>query len=106
MRARAVSSPITAPCAACPTWPAALARCWPGYSAGAGPIMVPELATVAAAGVDGMRRGSVTFAPLFGMPLSFAPGVDTEEVREVVREELIEAQDRAEAGLRRLLHDD
>uniref|UniRef100_UPI00130039E7 hypothetical protein n=1 Tax=Thalassobius sp. I31.1 TaxID=2109912 RepID=UPI00130039E7 len=66
---------------------------------------VPALATVAAAGNAGLAQGNVTFAPQYNIPLSFAPGVDVEEVRETVREELMEAEERARADMRGNLYD-
>ncbi len=44
-------------------------------------------------------------APQYNMPMSFDGRVDMEEVRAAVRQELIAAEERAQADLRRLLHD-
>ena len=72
---------------------------------GVGPSPVPAMAAVAAAGGAAMQRGPISFAPQYNMPLSFAPGVDIEEVRATVRAELMDAEERARAALRGVLHD-
>lgn len=72
---------------------------------GAGPSHVPALASVAAAGGAAMQRGPISLSPQYNMPLSFAPGVDVEEVRATVRAELMDAEERAMAAMRGLLHD-
>ncbi|MEM6727882.1 MAG: hypothetical protein AAF618_05240, partial [Pseudomonadota bacterium] len=69
-----------------------------------GGAAAPALATVAA-GAPGGQRGPITFAPQYNMPLSFSGGVDMEEVRAAVRAELGDAEERARAALRGLLHD-
>ncbi|WP_224825758.1 phage tail tape measure protein [Cognatishimia sp. MH4019] len=66
---------------------------------------MPAMATVAAAGGSSMQRGPITFAPQYNMPLTFEAGTDLDEVRATVRAELSEAEDRALAELRGLLHD-
>jgi hypothetical protein len=66
---------------------------------------VPAMATVAAAGGGGSQRQSITHSPQYNMPLSFAPGVDMDEVRATVRAELMNAEERAMAAMRGLLHD-
>ena len=65
---------------------------------------VPTMATVAASG-GGSQRQAITHAPQYNMPLSFAPGVDMDEVRATVRAELMDAEERAMAAMRGLLHD-
>lgn len=66
---------------------------------------VPAMAAVAAAGGSAMQRGPISFAPQFNMPLSFDGGVDMDEVRATVRAELSDAEERAQAAMRSLLHD-
>ena len=65
---------------------------------------VPAMATVAASG-GGSQRQAITHAPQYNMPLSFAPGVDMAEVRATVRAELMDAEERAMAAMRGVLHD-
>jgi hypothetical protein len=71
---------------------------------GFGGGLVPAMATVAASG-GGSQRQAITYAPQYNMPLSFAPGVDMAEVRATVRAELMNAEERAMAAMRGLLHD-
>ena len=52
-----------------------------------------------------MQRAAITLSPQYNMPLSFDGRVDMEEVRDTVRQELIAAEERAQADLRRLMHD-
>lgn len=75
-----------------------------GFDGLAGAPM-PAMATVAAAGGSAMQRGPITFSPQYNMPLAFEAGVDLDEVRATVRAELSDAEDRARAELRGLLHD-
>lgn len=75
-----------------------------GFDGLAGAPM-PAMATVAAAGGSAMQRGPITFSPQYNMPLAFEGGVDLDEVRATVRAELGDAEDRARAELRGLLHD-
>lgn len=75
-----------------------------GFDGLAGAPM-PAMATVAAAGGSAMPRGPITFSPQYNMPLAFEGGVDLDEVRATVRAELGDAEDRARAELRGLLHD-
>jgi hypothetical protein len=72
---------------------------------GFGDPAVPAMATVAASGGGGSQRQAITHAPQYNMPLSFAPGVDMAEVRATVRAELMDAEERAMAAMRGLLHD-
>ncbi len=72
---------------------------------GLGASPVPALATVAAAAGPTMQRGPITLSPQYHMPMSFERGVDMDEVRNTVRQELIAAEERAQVDLRRLLHD-
>ena len=65
----------------------------------------PALATVAGAAGPTRQRGPVTLQPTYNMPLSFAPGVDMEEVRATVQDAMQEAEERAEAALRSVLYD-
>lgn len=74
-------------------------------SVGLGASPVPAMATVAAFGGRAGQRGPITLAPQYNMPLSFAPGVDMAEVRATVRAELENAEERAMAAMRGLLHD-
>lgn len=76
-----------------------------GFGAGPVPALAtPALATVAQAGGAAMGR-NLTFAPQFNMPMSFDASMDADAIRQEVREELMEAQERAMAELRSLLHD-
>lgn len=72
---------------------------------GLGPGPVPALASVAAAAGPTMQHAAVTLSPQYNMPMSFERGVDMDEVRNTVRQELIAAEERAQADLRRLMHD-
>ena len=72
---------------------------------GPGTSPVPALADVAAASGPAMQRAAITLSPQYNMPLSFDGRVDMEEVRATVRQELIAAEERAQADLRRLMHD-
>lgn len=73
-------------------------------SFGLGTSPVPALATVAASG-GGSQRGPITLSPQYNMPLNFAAGVDMDEVRATVRNELMDAEERMMAASRGLLHD-
>lgn len=75
------------------------------FGGGFGGAPVPAMANVAAAGGGGSQRQTITHAPQYNMPLSFAPGVDMAEVRATVRAELENAEERAMAAMRGLLHD-
>lgn len=66
---------------------------------------MPALATVAGAAGSPRLRGPVTLNPTYNMPLSFAPGVDIEEVRATVQDAMQEAEERAQAALRSVLYD-
>ncbi len=66
---------------------------------------VPALATVAAAAGPTMQRGPITLSPQYHMPISFDGRTDMEEVRAAIRHELIAAEERAQADLRRLMYD-
>ncbi len=72
---------------------------------GPGTSPVPALADVAAASGPTMQRAAITLSPQYNMPLSFDGRVDMEEVHDTVRQELIAAEERAQADLRRLMHD-
>jgi hypothetical protein len=74
-----------------------------GFGLGASPV--PAMATVAVPGRGGGQRGPITLSPQYNMPLSFAAGVDIDEVRATVRAELMDAEERAMAAMRGLLHD-
>lgn len=70
---------------------------------GAGPA--PALASVAAASGAALLRGPVHFAPSYTMPITVSGGADLEAVRATVQRELMAAEARAKAELRRVLHD-
>ncbi len=77
-----------------------------GYSASPSSVPAPvaTMASVAAAGAT-TRGRAMSFAPQYNMPLHFAPGMDVEQVQSMVRAELMEAEERAKAEMRGLLHD-
>lgn len=64
----------------------------------------PALATVAAS-APAQGGAPITFSPQYNMPMTFEPGTDAEAVRAVVHEELLAAEDRAQADMRSLMHD-
>ncbi len=72
---------------------------------GPGSSSVPALADVAAASGPTMQRAAITLSPQYNMDMRFDGRVDMEEVRDTVRQELIAAEERAQADLRRLMHD-
>ena len=70
---------------------------------------VPAMAAVAGAGAVASgptaQRGPVSYSPQFNMPMNFERGVEIDEVRAAVRQEISAAEERAQADLRRFLHD-
>lgn len=67
---------------------------------------IPSTATIA--GVSGqMRAGGhqVSYAPVYNVTVPVAPGADMDEVRRAIRAELMDAEERAQVELRRLMHD-